>query len=675
MHDLAREAGLAEQEVSHAVWGAELAGIAQTADHADAAKRYRSIAASRLLLTDLLLCPQSGGLEPNEVFPWWFEQYFSAVADACTPTAPPFQWSADAPRPIPLPTITQAPARYSALRNFDCVRRLLGPPADTQPPQPRGGAGQKRAAPAAVPPAKMAKVYQPQQEASDSAPQTGLPLWSVPSGQSLLPGCGGVPAAGARPGAGPPEADRAPVRRNGYDGGKRGVVLPGAMVYEAQDDHAPLGAPQRWPAPRRPTSPPDPAQRRDAAAGRGLAPRGREGFVSAAHQYDIELAKQGRTRGSEERGPEKRGLGARRGFLPPFRRDEAAKPKPEPKKEGQPDAKQIPECLLNEDGSVPDRLKNIDPCLLETVCNEVLTACEVSWDDVIGLDHAKSAVMEAIIWPLQRPDIFRGIRRPSKGLLLFGPPGTGKTMIGKAIASESASTFFNISASSLMSKWVGEGEKMVRALFAVAAVRQPSVVFIDEIDSLLTARSDGEQDHTRRLKTEFLVQLDGAGTSSEDRILIVGATNRPEELDEAARRRMEKRLYIALPCFEARVALITHLLTTKEVNHSLSGDDVQKVARKAEGFSGADLTLLCKEASMCPLRAGGVAMITLEKSDVRPVKLHDFRTAFRTVKATVSAGDIERHEQFNKQFGCFGNQQDAADQAADEEDDDDFFGR
>ena len=122
-------------------------------------------------------------------------------------------------------------------------------------------------------------------------------------------------------------------------------------------------------------------------------------------------------------------------------------------------------------------------------------------------------------------------------MLLFGPPGTGKTLIGKCIASQSGSTFFSISASSLTSKWIGEGEKMVRALFAVARVHQPSVVFIDEIDSLLSQRSESEHEASRRIKTEFLVQLDGATTEGDERILVVGATNRPQELDEAARRR------------------------------------------------------------------------------------------------------------------------------------------
>ena len=148
-----------------------------------------------------------------------------------------------------------------------------------------------------------------------------------------------------------------------------------------------------------------------------------------------------------------------------------------------------------------------------------------------------------------RPDIFTGMRAPPRGIMLFGPPGTGKTLLGKAIAAQSKATFLSISASTLTSKWVGEGEKMVRTMFAIAAIHQPSVVFIDEIDSLLCARNDQDQEGSRRIKTEFLVQLDGANTfAGEDaRILIIGATNRPDDLDEAVRRRLVKKLYIPLP--------------------------------------------------------------------------------------------------------------------------------
>jgi SpoVK/Ycf46/Vps4 family AAA+-type ATPase len=207
-----------------------------------------------------------------------------------------------------------------------------------------------------------------------------------------------------------------------------------------------------------------------------------------------------------------------------------------------------------------EKLKGFDRKMIEFIESEILSySPDVKWEDIAGLEFAKKTIKEIIIWPLLRPDIFNGIRRPPKGLLLFGPPGTGKTMIAKAIASESKSKFFNISASSLMSKWIGESEKLVRTLFALASFHQPSVVFIDEIDSILTARSENECEASRRLKTEFLIQLDGAGTNQDDRILIIGATNRPQEIDDAFIRRMPKRLYIPLPNYNSRKQLINNV--------------------------------------------------------------------------------------------------------------------
>ncbi|CAB4062267.1 FIGNL1 [Lepeophtheirus salmonis] len=260
--------------------------------------------------------------------------------------------------------------------------------------------------------------------------------------------------------------------------------------------------------------------------------------------------------------------------------------------------------------------KNISP----------LVANVLSSNEGAGLEFVKTMVQEIVVFPLMRPDIFTGLRGPPKGLLLFGPPGTGKTLIGKCIASQSKSTFFSISASSMTSKWVGEGEKMVRALFAVARVHQPSVVFIDEIDSLLTARSDTEHESSRRLKTEF---LDGATTTGDERILIVGATNRPQDLDEAARRRLVKRLYVPLPDKEARLKIIENLLSSQ--THRTTEDDVIEIAELADGYSGADMANLY---------------------DVRPIQKSDFIDALRQVRASVTDKDLDGYLEWNNKFWC-----------------------
>ena len=219
------------------------------------------------------------------------------------------------------------------------------------------------------------------------------------------------------------------------------------------------------------------------------------------------------------------------------------------------------------------------------------------------LEFAKKCVQELICWPILRPDLFTGLRSLPRGVLLFGPPGTGKTLIGKAISHEAGATFFSISASSLMSKWIGEGERTVKTLFAVACYHQPSVVFLDEVDSLLSARSSEENEASRRVKTEFLVQLDGAGTDQSAQVVIVGATNRPEELDEAARRRFVKRIYIPLPDLAGRTQLFATLLNGREAQrHSLTEEDLAKLVTRTRGFSGADVRALCTEAAMGPVR-------------------------------------------------------------------------
>jgi SpoVK/Ycf46/Vps4 family AAA+-type ATPase len=226
-------------------------------------------------------------------------------------------------------------------------------------------------------------------------------------------------------------------------------------------------------------------------------------------------------------------------------------------------------------------------------------------------------------------------------------------MIGKAIAGEAKATFFYISASSLTSKWIGEGEKLVRALFGVASCRQPAVIFVDEIDSLLSQRkSDGEHESSRRLKTQFLIEMEGFDSGSEQ-ILLIGATNRPQELDEAARRRLTKRLYIPLPSSEARAWIIQNLLK-KDGLFTLSDDDMNIICNLTEGYSGSDMKNLVKDATMGPLREAlkrGIDITNLTKDDMRLVTLQDFKDALQEVRPSVSQNELGIYENWNNQFG------------------------
>ncbi|KAL3318259.1 Fidgetin-like protein 1 [Cichlidogyrus casuarinus] len=305
---------------------------------------------------------------------------------------------------------------------------------------------------------------------------------------------------------------------------------------------------------------------------------------------------------------------------------------------------------------VDERLKGYDKKILETIMSEIMDCkSEIKWDDIAGLEFVKKTLKEIIILPMLRPDLFTGLRGPPKGLLLFGPPGTGKTLIGKCVAAQSNSTFFSISASSLTSKWVGEGEKMVRALFAVAKIRAPAVIFIDEIDSLLTQRSETEHESSRRIKTEFLVQLDGVNviaSKEQERILLIGATNRPHELDEAARRRFVKRLYIPLPCRQARRQIVVDLL--QQQLHAITDDQIDSIADQTDGFSGADMANLCREAAMGPIRTISFEDIkSIKGTDVRPINVSDFDEALQFVRPSVSPRDLDQYLKWNKEFGSF----------------------
>ena len=277
---------------------------------------------------------------------------------------------------------------------------------------------------------------------------------------------------------------------------------------------------------------------------------------------------------------------------------------------------------------------------------------DVKFDDVVGLVEAKQILKEIIIIPNLRPDLFTGLRSPPRGLLLFGPPGTGKTMIAKAVATECKCTFFSISASSLTSKYLGESEKLVRALFQLAYEMQPSVVFIDEIDSILSKRKEDENDAMKRLKTEFLIQFDGVGSSEENRVLIIGATNRPFDLDPAVIRRLPKRVYVGPFNEEDKKGFIKKIITQNKCN--ITDEEFLKIAKMCDNYSNSDLKELCREAAYEPLRE--LNSSNLKKvSELRPITFEDFNKAVRKVRGTLTENILKQLEKWNQEFGALGN--------------------
>lgn len=282
---------------------------------------------------------------------------------------------------------------------------------------------------------------------------------------------------------------------------------------------------------------------------------------------------------------------------------------------------------------------------------------------------------------------------------MFGPPGTGKSYLAKAVATEADSTFFSVSSADLISKWQGESEKLVRNLFEMAREAEGgrAIIFIDEVDSLCGSRSEGESDSMRRVKTEFLVQMDGVG-KHEGQVLVLGATNIPWELDAAIRRRFEKRVYIPLPEAESRAYMVK--LHLGDTPNSLTDEDFDRLGEITEGASGSDIKVLVKEALMQPLRrcqqakqfyvdnegfyhpcekypncpscppklstdkpgtvydckkCGAKRMVLWDvpSDKLKPpdVKVSDFETVMRSSVSTVSPAELKRFEEWTKMFG------------------------
>ena len=258
---------------------------------------------------------------------------------------------------------------------------------------------------------------------------------------------------------------------------------------------------------------------------------------------------------------------------------------------------EVVEGLLVTKEDFSEAMKKIEPSAMREVFVEV---AEVHWDEVGGLEGAKKALIEAVDWPLKYPEAFSAVGiRPPRGILLYGLPGTGKTLLVRALATESNINFISVKGPELLSKWVGESERAVREVFRKARQAAPALIFFDEIDSLLPGRGSGSDSHaTERVVSQFLTEMDGLVQLKD--VVVVAATNRPDLLDSSMLRpgRFDRLIYIPMPDIKARARILEIFLSKM----ACSGVSPQWLAELTEGFSGADLEMLCHEAGMLALR-------------------------------------------------------------------------
>ncbi|OTB03316.1 hypothetical protein M426DRAFT_321885 [Hypoxylon sp. CI-4A] len=259
----------------------------------------------------------------------------------------------------------------------------------------------------------------------------------------------------------------------------------------------------------------------------------------------------------------------------------------------------------------------------------------VGFDDIGGLEDIIEEVKESVIYPLTMPHLYSHaaplLSAPS-GVLLYGPPGCGKTMLAKAVAHESGASFINLHISTLTEKWYGDSNKLVRAVFSLARKLQPAIIFIDEIDAVLGTRRSGEHEASGMVKAEFMTLWDGLTSANTQglpaRIVVLGATNRIHDIDEAILRRMPKKFPVSLPDKNQRLRILQLVLKDTKTDPNFN---VEYIARVTAGMSGSDIKEACRDAAMAPVReyirehrASGSSMSAIDPSRVRGIRTEDF---------------------------------------------------